>query len=109
MKMLQIQPDKEVIIELIRNEDYKYVRFLGAFYFRLTRNSVEIYQYLDPLYNDFRKIRVRTTEGTYAASHVDELIDELLTRDMFFDTALPRIQYVSYRNKESSLLEYQSW
>ena len=27
---LQIQPDKEIIIEYIRNEDFKYVRMLGA-------------------------------------------------------------------------------
>lgn len=29
LKMLQIQPDKEIIIEFIKNEDYKYVRLLG--------------------------------------------------------------------------------
>jgi hypothetical protein len=27
--MLQIQPDKEIIIEFIKNDDYKYVRLLG--------------------------------------------------------------------------------
>ncbi len=30
LKMLQIQPDKDIIIEFIRNEDYKYVRLLGV-------------------------------------------------------------------------------
>jgi hypothetical protein len=29
LKMLQIQPDKEIIIEFIKNDDYKYVRLLG--------------------------------------------------------------------------------
>lgn len=29
LKMLQIQPDKEIIIEYIKNEDFKYVRLLG--------------------------------------------------------------------------------
>jgi pre-mRNA-splicing factor 38A len=29
LKMLQIQPDKDIIIEFIRNEDYKYLRLLG--------------------------------------------------------------------------------
>jgi len=28
-KMLQIQPGKEIIIEFIKNDDYKYVRLLG--------------------------------------------------------------------------------
>lgn len=35
LKMLQIQPDKEIIIEFIKNDDYKYLRLLGAFYLRL--------------------------------------------------------------------------
>jgi hypothetical protein len=30
LKMLQIQPDKEIIIEYIKNEDFKYVRILGG-------------------------------------------------------------------------------
>lgn len=29
LKMLQIQPDKEIIIEYIKNQDFKYVRVLG--------------------------------------------------------------------------------
>jgi len=29
LKMLQIQPDKEIVVEFIKNEDYKYVRLLG--------------------------------------------------------------------------------
>jgi pre-mRNA-splicing factor 38A len=30
LKMLQIQPSKEVVIEYIKNEDFKYVRLLGT-------------------------------------------------------------------------------
>ena len=29
LKLLQLQPDKEIIVEFIKNEDYKYVRVLG--------------------------------------------------------------------------------
>lgn len=56
LKMLQIQPDKDIIIEFIKNEDYKYVRILGAFYLRLVGRPLEVYQYLEPLYNDYRKV-----------------------------------------------------
>ncbi|GFR46873.1 hypothetical protein Agub_g8514 [Astrephomene gubernaculifera] len=56
LKMLQIQPDKEIIIEYIKNEDFKYVRILGAFYMRLVGKPLEVYQYLEPLYNDYRKV-----------------------------------------------------
>lgn len=57
LKMLQIQPDKEIIIEFIKSDDYKYVRLLGAFYLRLVGRPLEVYQYLEPLYNDYRKVR----------------------------------------------------
>lgn len=30
LKMLQIQPDKEIIVEFIKNDDFKYLRLLGA-------------------------------------------------------------------------------
>lgn len=29
LKLLQLQPDKEIITEFIKNDDYKYVRILG--------------------------------------------------------------------------------
>ena len=34
LKMLQIQPDQEIVVEFIKNEEYKYVRVLGALYLR---------------------------------------------------------------------------
>ena len=40
LKMLQIQPEKEIVVEFIKNEDYKYVRALGAYYLRLTGRPV---------------------------------------------------------------------
>ena len=39
------------------------MRILGAFYMRLVGRPVEVYQYLEPLYNDYRKIRRRLTVG----------------------------------------------
>ncbi|KAK1279260.1 hypothetical protein QJS04_geneDACA004507 [Acorus gramineus] len=92
MKMLQIQPDKEIIVEFIKNDDYKYVRVLGAFYMRLTGTVTDVYQYLEPLYNDYRKIRQKLSDGRFVLTHVDEVIDELLTKDYSCDIALPRVQ-----------------
>lgn len=110
LKMLQIQPEKEIIIEFIKNEvaaapvtllalcctalaqsirsqaaravslqDYKYVRALGAYYLRLTGRPSEIYQYLEPLYNDYRKLRRRQSGGEYVLSHMDEFVEEVAT------------------------------
>ncbi|KAA0048048.1 pre-mRNA-splicing factor 38 [Cucumis melo var. makuwa] len=92
MKMLQIQPEKEIVIEFIKNEDYKYVRVLGAFYLRLTGTDVDVYRYLEPLYNDYRKLRRKLSDGCFSLSHVDEVIDELLTKDYSCDIALPRVK-----------------
>ncbi|KAL7120061.1 hypothetical protein ACP275_02G099800 [Erythranthe tilingii] len=92
MKMLQIQPDKEIVVEFIKNPDYKYVRVLGAFYLRLTGTDVDVYRYLEPLYNDYRKLRLQLNDGKFTLTHVDEYIDELLTKDYSCDIALPRIK-----------------
>lgn len=91
LKMLQIQPEKEIIVEFIKNEDYKYVRVLGAFYMRLVGRPVEVYQYLEPLYNDYRKIRRRVPEGTFVIVRMDELIDEMLRETYLFDISMPHL------------------
>ncbi|KAK6011169.1 PRP38 family protein, partial [Ostertagia ostertagi] len=63
LKMLQIQPEKDIIIEFIQQEQSKYARALGAMYLRLTFTSVEIYKYLEPLFNDYRKLRYMNKLG----------------------------------------------
>ncbi|KAF8068453.1 PRP38 [Scenedesmus sp. PABB004] len=91
LKMLQIQPDKEIIIEFIKNDDYKYVRLLGAYYLRLVGKAYDVYTYLEPLYNDFRRVRLAQADGSFALAHVDEVVDDMLRRDYLFDVALPHI------------------
>jgi hypothetical protein len=86
--MLQLQPEKEIVYEFIRNEDFKYLRALGAFYLRLVGKPVEIYTHLEPLYNDYRKLAYRSVSG-WATKHVDEFIDEVLTSEVLCDIALP--------------------
>ena len=51
----------------------RYVRVLGAFYLRLVGSPKEIYEYLEPLYHDFRKIRKLNVDGTYSVVHIDEV------------------------------------
>ncbi|KAK9735495.1 hypothetical protein RND81_04G209100 [Saponaria officinalis] len=92
LKMLQIQPEKDIVVEFIKNEDYKYVRILGAFYLRLTGTDTDVYLYLEPLYNDYRKVRMKKQDGQFMLTHVDEFIDDLLTKDYSCDIAMPRIK-----------------
>ena len=94
LKMLQLQPEKDIIIEFIKQSEFKYVRVLGAFYLRLVGKPADICKqpllhnshtfletlttifssppsrmpadkYLELLYNDYRKIRHRTLQGKF--------------------------------------------
>ncbi|KAM9793965.1 pre-mRNA-splicing factor 38A [Syngnathus typhle] len=92
LKLLQIQPEKDIIVEFIKNEDFKYVRLLGAMYMRLTGTTVDCYKYLEPLYNDYRKIKSQNRNGEFELMHVDEFIHELLHSERMCDIILPRLQ-----------------
>ncbi|NXJ23888.1 PR38A factor, partial [Dicrurus megarhynchus] len=92
LKMLQIQPEKDIAVEFIRQEDYKYIRALGAMYIRLTFTSIEVYKYLEPLYNDYRKLRLMNSDGRFEIVHMDEFIDGLLREERYCDIHLPRLQ-----------------
>lgn len=102
LKMLQIQPEKDIVVEFIRNEEFKYVRALGAFYMRLVGSALDCYKYLEPLLADSRKLRRQKRDGSFDLIHMDEYIDELLREDRMFDIILPRIQkrYVLEENNE---------
>nr|CAG4644318.1 EOG090X0DXI [Lepidurus arcticus] len=91
LKMLQIQPEKDIIVEFIKS-DFKYVRALGAFYMRLVGTSIECYKYLEPLLNDYRKLRYQNREGKFELLHMDEFVDQMLREERACDVILPRIQ-----------------
>ncbi|KAI8973830.1 PRP38 family-domain-containing protein [Mycotypha africana] len=101
LKLLQLLPEKDVIIELISQEDFKYLRALGAFYLRLTGRAKDIYQYLEPLLNDYRKLRVREGDG-YFLTYMDAFIDDLLHKERVCDVMLPYLtnRYVLEQNDE---------
>eukprot|EP00037_Helgoeca_nana_P020380 m.202195 g.202195 ORF g.202195 m.202195 type:complete len:399 (+) comp25241_c0_seq30:294-1490(+) len=91
LKLLQIQPDKEIVLEYIANSDFKYLRCLGAFYLRLVGTAMDCYTHLEPLLKDFRKIKRMKRDGGFELIHVDEFIDELLTEERACDIILPRV------------------
>ena len=70
----------------------RYVRALGAFYLRLVGKSVEIYTYLEPLYNDYRKLNIRTLAGGWEQTTMDAFVEQLLTSEMVCDIAMPFLQ-----------------
>lgn len=90
LKLLQIQPEEGIVEEFLQNEDFKYVRALGAFYLRLTGRPAEIFEMIEPLYNDYRKLRFRESTG-WKITHMDELAHDLLTSDRYCGIALPHL------------------
>ncbi|KAF9027148.1 PRP38-domain-containing protein [Hymenopellis radicata] len=90
LKLLQIQPEKEILIEYLQAEDFKYLRALAAIYIRMTFRTVEVYELLEPLMKDYRKLRVRSTDG-YSLSFIDEFADSLLSEERVCDIIMPRI------------------
>ena len=92
LRMLQLQPDEEIVEEFITQEDFKYLRVLGLFYRRLVGTpAIAVYRGLEPYLRDRRKVRARLRDGTYALLHVDEIVDGLLRDDRYFDIILPRL------------------
>lgn len=77
----------------LRNKhgSFKYLRALAAFYIRLTWEPVEIYTTLEPLLSDYRKLKRRTRDG-FTLTHMDQLVDDLLTKERIFATALWKLQ-----------------
>jgi pre-mRNA-splicing factor 38A len=113
-KLLQLVPENEVILEYLnfcddtdqedaeedserrlngsgtrvrRSGEFKYLRALAAFYIRLTWDAVDIYQTLEPLLADYRKLKRRTKDG-FVLTHMDDFIDDLLTKDRVCSTSL---------------------
>ena len=91
LKMLQIQPEDEIVYALVENEDFKYVRALGSFYLRLTGRPKDVWSYLESVYSDNRKLRHRTPSNTWELTRMDEFIDILLTEAVACGVSLPRL------------------
>jgi len=91
LKLLQIQPQREIIYLYIEQRDFKYLRALGAFYLRLVGTPLEIYTKLEPLLRDYRKVRIMDRAHKFSVIHMDELIDNLLREERYFDVILPRL------------------
>ncbi|GAA6034822.1 hypothetical protein JCM8097_009315 [Rhodosporidiobolus ruineniae] len=91
LKLLQLQPEREIVLEYLRADEFKYLRALAAFYVRLTFDSLNVYEVLEPLLNDYRKLRFRSMDGSYTVMTIDEFADQLLTGESVCEIQLPRL------------------
>ena len=91
LKLLQLLPDREVVLEYLHQKDFKYLTALAAFYVRLTFEPVDVYTTLEPLLGDYRKLRRRVKDGGYVLSYVDGFVDDLLTKERVCGTSLRKL------------------
>ena len=91
LKLLQLLPERKVVLEYLQQKDFKYLSALAAFYVRLTFEPVDVYNTLEPLLADSRKIRRRTKDGGYSITYIDQFIDDLLIKDRVCGTSLRKL------------------
>lgn len=91
VKLMQLKPSEEILDEYLSIPEYKYLRALTVMYIRMVFPAMKVYTKLEPLYNDYRKLRMMNSEGQIVLTHMDEFIDELLKKKTVFNIAMPEL------------------
>lgn len=90
-KLLQLGPEDAIVDAYLAQPELKYARVLAAFYVRLVSRAKRVYEALEPLMGDYRKIVVRDAKGAFAVARVDEVVERLLADKEVFGVVLPRL------------------
>lgn len=91
LKMLLILPEPDIVLVYLQNKSLKYLTLLAAVYIRLTYPSHQVYELLEPFLGDYRKVRIRLSDGRFTILHIDEVVDSLLTETFYWSISLPRL------------------
>ena len=81
---------------------------MGAVYLRLVGSATDIYEQLEPLYADYRKLKLRLIDDSCKILHMDEFVEMLLTLDSFCDIKLPFLIKRNVLEKSGKLSPYIS-
>jgi len=108
LKLLQIQPDEDVVLEYIKQPELKYLRALGCAYLRITARYLTVYQTLEPLFADYRKLRYRNMQGKMSIIRMDEFIDWLMREETICDVTMPQMPKREILEQTGQLDVYQS-
>jgi pre-mRNA-splicing factor 38A len=90
LRMLALAPAYDIVVQFIRSAEFKYLRCLGAMYLRLVGLPEDIYEELEPLLADFRKVAMHT-KSDWQLTTIDQFIEGLLSGETSCDIVLPRI------------------
>ncbi|KAF8274439.1 PRP38 family-domain-containing protein [Lactarius quietus] len=120
---------QDILLEYLQADEFKSVflvltRALAAIYVRMTFRPVDVYEILEPLLKDYRKLRYRhQCEDTLpfpfphnislhslqlALTYMDEFIDQLLNEERVCDLILPRMAKREVLEKDGELAPRQS-
>lgn len=91
-KLLQLGPENAIIDAYLQQDDFKYARALAAFYVRLTARATRVYETLERLYSDFRKILIRRSTTEFHILRFDQFVQSLLEDPIVLGITLPRLQ-----------------
>ena len=91
LKLLQLLPERAIVLEYLQQEEFKYLSALAAFYVRLTFQAKDVFETLEPMLGDWRKLRRRTREGGVAITYLDQFVDDLLTKERVCGTSLRKL------------------
>lgn len=90
-KLLQLGPEEAIVDAYVSQTEFKYARLLGAFYTRVVGRGRRVYEAIEPLLGDWRKVVVRDAAGAFAVVRVDELVERFLRQGEVFGVKLPRL------------------
>eukprot|EP00924_Labyrinthula_sp_SR-Ha-C_P002579 snap_masked-scaffold_13-processed-gene-0.13-mRNA-1 protein AED:0.17 eAED:0.17 QI:0/-1/0/1/-1/1/1/0/195 len=110
--MLQMNLETEIVFEIIRTYNFKYMQVLAMTYLRLIGKPTDIYQRLEPFLEDYRKVLVVKKNG-WDVFRIDEFVEGLLTEEIWMNISFPRlpkredVEKVLGLKRRISLLELQ--
>ena len=99
LKLLQLHPDHEIVQKAFVEQDtFKYTRALGCLYIRLTSRPTEVYNTLEPLLSDHRKLRVwtGTNQNRWDVTTVDQFVYDLLQTTSSSSSTISTSSSISY-------------
>jgi pre-mRNA-splicing factor 38A len=125
LKLIQIKPDKETIVAYLslsdgpltddvslQRSDMRYLRALAAVYVRLALpRSPQLYELLEPLLADCRKLSAVHADGRAFRLPIDSLVELLLSQigEPVLGLALPPLVKREVLEKRRQLGAYSTW
>eukprot|EP00127_Corallochytrium_limacisporum_P004140 Clim_evm85s157 gene=Clim_evmTU85s157 len=91
-RLIQLEPELGIIEEYIRQAEFKYLRILGALYLRIVGTPVQVFTGIEPLLQDWRKVRFIEPNGKYVVTYIDQVADDILRLSTVAGTTLPHLK-----------------